>query len=76
MSRTSMSEVAARGGGQCSATPRRFSPDMKKRWLPTIDGKVVTDSRFPFSGFATRSEAIEAARTSRQNTNGEKKCRV
>jgi hypothetical protein len=45
-----------------SAASRRFSPDMKLRWLPVIDGKVVVGRAIPFSGFATKAEAINAAK--------------
>jgi hypothetical protein len=43
-----------------SAIWRQFSPDMKTRWLPTVDGNI-TLAPGQFS-FATRAEAITAAR--------------
>ena len=46
----------------CSAVSRRFSPDMKLRWMPTVDGEVVARAPLPFSGFDTRPEAVAAAR--------------
>jgi hypothetical protein len=45
----------------CSAISRRFSPDMKLRWLPTVAGKAIVGGAIPFSGFGTRREALEAA---------------
>jgi hypothetical protein len=47
---------------RCSAVVRRLSPDRKKRWMPTINGKIVAGGRLPFGGFATRREAIAAAK--------------
>lgn len=53
----------------CSAIPRRFSPDMKRRWMPTIYDRVLKpDDAIPFSGFATRREAIAAARQHKAKT--------
>lgn len=46
---------------RCSAVSRRFSPDMKLRWMPTVDGNIVAAPPLPFSGFDTRAEAVEAA---------------
>jgi hypothetical protein len=46
---------------RCSAVKRRFSPDMKLRWMPTIDGTVIADPPLPFSGFDTCAEAAKAA---------------
>lgn len=45
-----------------AAVSRRFSPDMKLRWMPVIDGVVIVGGQMPFSGFATKAEAINAAR--------------
>lgn len=47
---------------QCSAESRRFSPDMEKRWLPTVDGKVIVGGEIPFSGFNLRRDAVVAAK--------------
>lgn len=44
-----------------SAVSRRFSPDMRLRWMPTIDGQIIAGGTLPFSGFGTRAEAIAAA---------------
>ena len=30
--------------------------------MPTVDGEIVTSGNLPFSGFATRAEAVAAAR--------------
>jgi hypothetical protein len=45
-----------------SAEKRRMSPDMKIRWFPTVNGKVVGGLAMPLTGFTRRVEAIEAAR--------------
>jgi hypothetical protein len=45
----------------CSAVSRRFSPDMRLRWMPTVGGKIVASGSLPFSGFDTKTEAVEAA---------------
>jgi hypothetical protein len=52
------------------AIPRRFSPDMKLRWLPVVDGKIIVGGKFPFSGFNTRKEAVEAAQSLAGNPKG------
>ena len=44
-----------------SAEKRRFSRN-DIRWMPTIDGKVMAFRKFPFSGYATRREAVAAAK--------------
>jgi len=46
---------------RASAISRRFLPDLERRWMPTIDGEIKTGGELPFSGFATRREAIAAA---------------
>jgi hypothetical protein len=51
-----------------SAVSRCFSPDMKRRWLPTTDGKVVAGGTLPFSGFDTRAEAVSAAEDLRRRS--------
>jgi hypothetical protein len=58
--RIEMNDIDAETG--CSALPRRFSPDMKLRWMPTVDGNVIAGGTLPFSGFDTRREAVAAAR--------------
>ena len=45
-----------------SAVSRRFSPDRKLRWMPTVAGKIIVGGAVPFSGFATRREAMKAAK--------------
>lgn len=47
---------------RCSAVARRHSPDMKKRWMPTVNGKIVSGGALPFGGFKTRREAVAAAK--------------
>jgi hypothetical protein len=47
---------------KCAAEKYRFSPDMKTRWLPTVNGKVIVGrGEIPFDGFSTRREAVAAA---------------
>lgn len=47
---------------RCSAVARLLSPDKKKRWMPTINGKIVSGGDLPFGGFATRRDAVAAAK--------------
>jgi hypothetical protein len=32
------------------------------RWMPTIAGKIMASGGFPFGGYATRREAVAAAK--------------
>jgi hypothetical protein len=57
-----------------STTSRRISPDMNLRWWPVIDGKVIVGGAVPFSGFATKAEAVSASKqlTSSQRPKGKR----
>ena len=66
MNTSNRPSAQVRGQGRqplASALSHRFSPDMKRRWMPTIDGKIISAGGVvPFSGFATRREALAVAK--------------
>jgi hypothetical protein len=60
--RTPIRKATKQVRDRCSAVARLLSPDKKKRWMPTINGKIVAGGNLPFGGFGTRREAIAAAK--------------